>query len=238
MLLQLHKEVHPLFQRLNEKVKFLYFFSLLILVLTSQKLAFLCLVFTIHLVITVTLIKKPKKVFKYYVEPLFIAFSIPIIKSISLFPFNFQSHLFWENLPISLKILSAFSLFLVFHLTTNFFETLQILHWLRIPLLLRELIFLTYRTLMILHKEISLIYLSQKIRLGYSNLKNSLTSFYYLIQGTFLNSLRHSETLLQSMVQRGYSFSNFPLSSSKLSKKDILSLFLMLSLWGLLWIFL
>lgn len=238
MFLQLYKEAHPFFQKINEKTKFLYFIFLLILVLTTQKLSFLLLTLSFHMVIIIILVKKLKNLFKYFIEPLFIALLIPIIKSLSLFPLNFQSEIFLGNLFIFFKILSAFCLFLIFYFSTNFFETLQILHWLRVPFLLRELIFLTFRTLLILHKEILLIYLSQKIRLGYSSFKNSLSSFYYLIQGSFLNCLRHTETLLLSMAQRGYSFRNFPIPSSSLSKKEIFGFILILALWSFLWIFL
>ncbi|MFN3504626.1 MAG: energy-coupling factor transporter transmembrane component T family protein [Caldimicrobium sp.] len=235
MLLHLYKDPPPFFQKLNGKIKFLYFIYLLILVLLAKSKIFLLVIFSFHFVLLFILLKSFKKLLSFYLEPLWIALSIPLIKAITLDPLSFNTSEFIANIIITLKVLSAFSLFLFFYLTNSFFEVLQILHWLKMPALIRELIFLTYRALILMHSEISHIYLSQKIRLGYSNLKNSLRSFSYLIQATFFNSLKHTESLLQSMLQRGYNYSNLPFSLPPLSKIDILRLSILLFLWSSLW---
>ncbi|MFN3567659.1 MAG: energy-coupling factor transporter transmembrane component T family protein [Caldimicrobium sp.] len=238
MFLHLYREPSPFFQKVNGKIKFLYFIYLLVLVLSAKSILFLIVIFSLHFFLLYFLIKSFKKLLSFYIEPLWIALLIPLIKAITLSPLSFEVPQFIANIIITLKVLSAFSLFLFFYLTNSFFEILQILHWLKMPTLIRELIFLSYRSLILMHSEVSQIYLSQKIRLGYSNLKNSLHSFSYLIQASFFNSLKHVETLLQSMLQRGYNYSNLPFSLPPLSKREILPLGFLLLFWSSLWIIL
>ncbi len=236
MLPLLYREPPSILKGVSEKLKFLYFLTLLILVLLSRTIYFPLVVFFSHLLILLFIFSlRPKTLFKLYLEPLLIALLIPLIKSLSLFPLVIKPELALKGTLYSFKILSAFSLFLIFYFSTNFFDTLRILQWLRVPVLLRELIFLTFQFLLIIHNKVLLTYLSQKTRLGYSNSKNSLRSFYYLIQSTFLNSLKHTETLLQSMQQRGYDFNHFPLTNSSLSLKSLLIFLVIILFWFGVW---
>lgn len=235
MLLRLYKEPPPFFRALNVKIKFLYFSFLLGLVLLSNKISFLLLVLLFHLFILFLSKLSPKDLIKAYLEPLSIALLILFLKSFSFSSLTFNLYFFQKTLPIALKILSAFSLFLIFYYTTTFFEILRLLQWLRVPPLLKELIFLSFQTLVIIHDKVFLTYLSQKIRLGYDNFKNSMRSISYLIQCIFLNSLNSTENLFQSLRQRGFDFNNFPFFASSLSKKELLGCLFLLIFWSLLW---
>lgn len=220
---------------LNEKIKFFYFLSLLIFVLTSSKLAFLSFVLLFHTILLFLFRVRFRDYFHYLAEPLFIALMLFLLKSLQIFPFRFNLEKVGENLIIPLKIMGASTLFLCFYFKTSFFEILRLLNWLRIPILLQELIFLTYRFISILHHEVSLIYLSQKVRFGYSNFKNALRSLNLLVQSAFIQNLHHTETFLQSMLQRGYDFKGLRLSSRKAPFKEKIVLILVIIIWGLLW---
>lgn len=149
-----------------------------------------------------------KEILKALSEPLFIALVLFLIKSLRLsYPF-FEGSEILPALKISLRIVGASLLFLIFLKTTSVTQVLALLNWLRVPLLLQELIYLSFRFIKLWHEEIQTIYLSQKNRLGYRGFVNSLRSLQYLIHGAFFQALERSEASLQAMYQRGYDFRN------------------------------
>ncbi|MCS7149703.1 MAG: hypothetical protein N2Z40_04730 [Caldimicrobium sp.] len=238
MHLALRREPYPALKALNSKTKLLYFLSLLILTLATKSSYFLSLILFSHLLLCYATGLTIKKILKSLAEPLFVALMLILVKSVSLSPLSFNIQALFEGLIIALRILSAFSLFLFFYHGIFFTEILALLNWLRLPLLLQELIFLSFRFTSILHQEIATIYLSQKNRLGYTTFSRSLRSLRLLVQGSFFQSFRHTEKILQAMEQRGFDYKNLIPYLSPIPHKDLMLLIITISTWLVLWILL
>lgn len=238
MFHSLEKKPSPLIGKVNPKVKLLYFIFLLLLALSSKNLSFLALLFFFHLGLIFLLGLSLREVPKILAEPLVMATILVLIKAIKFNPFYVDTLSLQEGLVIALRILASFSLFLFFYLVTTFSEILALLNWLRIPLLLQELIYLTFRFVLLLHQEIYAIYLSQRNRLGYVNFRTSLRSLSSLIKGAFFQTLKHCEDTLQAMYQRGYDYKNLLILLPAIPHRDWFFLLSSLTLWGSLWILL
>ncbi len=224
--------------KINSKIKFLYFCLLLLLCLSSKNIFFLGALFLFHFGLLLNRAKKLKALLHYYLEPLFIASILVLIKS---FDFSsLQNTLFSlkENLHLGLRVLSAFTLFLFFYTSLSFFEMIRLMNWLKVPALFQELMFLSFKFITLLREDISLVYLSQKNRLGYSGIKESYYSLRYLVQASFFKALAHSENILQSMYQRGFNFKNILLPLEPLNLKDLFYFLIACTGWIILWIIL
>lgn len=238
MHLALRREPCPALKALNSKTKLLYLLSLLILTLATKSSYFLSLILFFHLLLCYATGTTIKNLLKSLAEPLFVALMLILVKSVSLSPLSLNVQALFEGLTLALRILSAFSLFLFFYNSIFFTEILALLNWLRLPLLLQELIFLSFRFILILHQEIATIYLSQKNRLGYTNFSRSLKSLRLLVQSSFFQSFRHTERVLQAMQQRGFDYKNLIPYLSPIPRKDLLLLTITISTWLVLWIIL
>ncbi|MDW8094161.1 MAG: CbiQ family ECF transporter T component [Caldimicrobium sp.] len=210
--------------------------SLLLLTLSTKSISFLVLVIIYHSGLCYFSGISLRKLLKIFIEPLFVAIILLVIKSVQLSPLAFNISSFWENLHLALRILAGFSLFITFYFNTLFTEILALLNWLKIPLLLQELIYLSFRFIILLHQEIITIYISQKNRLGYTGFIKALISLKSLIKSSFLNALRVSELTLLAMHQRGFEYKNLVHSLSSLRIRDLYVLLLSISPWVGLWI--
>lgn len=224
--------------KINLKIRFLYFCGLLFLVLLSKNPYFLSTVFIFHFVFFLSRDFKIKEVFHLYLEPLFVAILIVLIKSVDFSSLENTFISFKENSFLGLRVLTAFTLFIFFFVPLSFFETIKLMQWLRIPVLFQELLFLSFKFISLLKEDISLVYLSQKNRLGYSGIGRTINSLKYLAQASFFKAMGHSENTLQSMKQRGFDFSNLSFSIEPIKKIDIFLFSGILLLWILLWLIL
>lgn len=234
--MHLHKiSLQVFITRINLKIRFLYFCGLLFLVLLSKNSYFLSIVFLFHLAFLLSKNFKIKEFFHIYLEPFLVAFLLVLIKSVDFSSFDNTFITFRENLFLGFRVLSAFTLFIFFFTPLSFFETIKLMQWLRIPALFQELLFLSFKFISLLKEDISLVYLSQKNRLGYSGIKRSVNSLKYLAQASFFKALKHSENTLQSMQQRGFDFQNLSFFIEPLKSIEIFLFTLIFLFWILLW---
>ncbi len=222
--------------RLNIKIRFLYFCGLLLLILLSKNSLFLLLIFLFHLVFFLRDKENLRGLIHFYLEPLFIALILVILKGLDFSSFHNTLYNIKENLFLGLRVLSACTLFLFFYASLGFFEIIKLMHWLRISPFFQELFFLSYKFIHLLRGDLSLVYLTQKNRLGYGGFRKSLNSLKYLVQASFFKALRHTEETLQSMQQRGFDFKNLARTIDPLKASELFYLLFALSLWTLLWI--
>lgn len=221
-------------KELNVKVKFFYLLTLLAITLSSKSFLFIITVIVTHLLLLPLLKISLREIVKALLEPLFIATIIFLIKIIrTTHPFVDLTELV-PSAKISLRIIGSSILFIIFLRITPITQVLALLNWLRVPLLLQELIYLTFRFVKLWHDEIQTIYLSQRNRLGYRGFMNSLRSFHYLIQGAFFQALERAEISLQAMYQRGYDYRNLLSVLPSLSPYELHFLLLTCLTWILL----
>jgi cobalt/nickel transport system permease protein len=113
-----------------------------------------------------------------------------------------------ESLMNGVKIfsrsISAISCFYFFILTTPITDLEYLLIKLRVPLYFREIFILVYRFIFIIFEISRNIYLSQKSRLGYVNIRRTYISMGSLISSVLLKSLCHGEKSYQALQARGY----------------------------------
>ncbi len=90
-------------------------------------------------------------------------------------------------------------------LTTPFIALLRVLKRIGLPLILQELLLLTYRFIFILLATASEIRTAQQSRNGYSSWKQSLHSLSLLITQLLYRSMHHYRQFALSTAARGFS---------------------------------
>jgi len=111
---------------------------------------------------------------------------------------------FWTSVKLIVVVLSGISSLYFLTLTTPITDLLMILRKLKLPILLIELIELTYRYVFIFIETALDIYQSQNARLGYSTIRRGIHSFGYLISVLFVGVFQRSKQLTMAMNARGY----------------------------------
>jgi len=216
---------------IDGRLKLIYLFSVLSLVLISSSVAFHALVFTLHLSLLLVFRISKKDLLKAYIEPLFVVFMLLLIKSISLSPLGFHLEKLLENINLATRVLSAFSIFILIFYTFSFTELLQTLHSFRFPSLLIELMLLTHRFILLLYDEFLTIYYAQRNRLGFCGVRTFPRSVNAVAQALFFKTLEHGENALMSMRQRGYEFTKLLSKGEPLRVLEIVCIFGILGVW-------
>ncbi|WP_318509023.1 cobalt ECF transporter T component CbiQ [Bacillus sp. T3] len=111
---------------------------------------------------------------------------------------------FWTSVKLVVVVLSGISSLYFLTLTTPITDLLMVLRKLKLPILLIELIELTYRYVFIFIETALDIYQSQNARLGYSTIRRGIHSFGYLISVLFVSVFQRSKQLTMAMDARGY----------------------------------
>lgn len=205
-----------LLSRSDPRVKLLVTLLLLVMVISNQGfmhhglVTFLCLVMIFSM-------KIPLRAFLLRLsEPALISFVILLLKcffsgkelffSIELMGFTLSGYRdgLIEGLRIVSRVLAAVSLIGVLGFSTSFTELLASLSWLRVPKGLIEISIFAYRYLFVLLEDATVIYQSQKIRLGYSSLGRGIGSFVTLTGSLVLKAFEQSDRIASSLIQRGY----------------------------------
>jgi cobalt/nickel transport system permease protein len=216
---------------LEGRLKFIYLFFVLSLVLISASIPFHAIVLSFHLTLLLLFRIPKKELLKAYIEPLFVAFMLLLIKSVSLFPFAFYPERFAENLSLATRVLSAFTLFLLIFYSFSFTELLQTLHSFRFPSLLVELMLLTHRFILLLYDEFLTIYYAQRNRLGFCGIRTYARSVKAVTHALFFKTLEHGENAIMSMRQRGYDFKNLFVKKTEVRPLEIVYLSGMMVVW-------
>ena len=216
---------------LEGRLKFIYLLFVLSLVLISTSIPFHATALFFHLTLLLVFRIPKKELLKAYAEPLFIAFMLLLIKSVSLSPLAFYPEHLAENLSLATRVLTAFTLFLLIFYSFSFTELLQTLHSFRFPSLLVELMLLTHRFILLLYDEFLTIYFAQRNRLGFSGIRTYARSVKAVTHALFFKTLEHGENAVMSMRQRGYDFKNLFQKKTEVRPLEIVCLSGMMVVW-------
>jgi len=234
--------------RIDARLKLLVALALLGMVLSYKGFFFPLLVMLLCLLF-VLILKVPFKVFAMrLLEPLFIVAVVIFLKlffsghvplfSVDLFGFKVVACRdgLMEGLIIGSRIIGAVSILTILGFSTPFTEFMASLSWLKIPKGFIEIMVFAYRYIFVLLDESVVIYNAQKIRLGYSSMKRSLSSFSTLTGSLILKAFDHSQNTAMAMVQRGYD-GHIPMATEKpLKTSQILGSMMFIVTMGYLWI--
>jgi len=234
--------------KIDARLKLLVALALLMMVLSYKGFFFPSLVILLSLFLVVML-QVPFRVFVLrLLEPLFIVAVVLFLKlffsghlplfSIDLLGFKIAAYRdgLMEGLTIGSRIIGAVSILTILGFSTPFTEFMSSLSWLRIPKGFIEIMVFAYRYIFVLLDESMVIYNAQKIRLGYSNFKRSLSSFSTLTGSLILKAFEHSQNTAMAMVQRGYD-GHIPMTAEKpLRTLQILGSMFFTGVMGFLWI--
>ncbi|WP_066055175.1 cobalt ECF transporter T component CbiQ [Robertmurraya korlensis] len=106
-------------------------------------------------------------------------------------------------LPLIIRSFSSISCLYFLILTTPISQIVSILHRWKVPILLLEIIMLTYRYLFLLLDTAADIYVSQRSRLGYQSISSGLFSGGRLVTSLFIKTYQQAKELQISIDSRG-----------------------------------
>jgi cobalt/nickel transport system permease protein len=207
--------VHPV-----EKVGFA--FSFLLFTIMTKNFLIACITF---IVMSIAIVFAAKVPLVHYVKllllPSFFLFSSLIAILVSIAPTNGESlHAIWHvefgtwKIYISLynvkqayhlgaTVLASVSCLYFLILTTPFHQLMWVLQKIKVPILLIDLIGLTYRFIFVLLDKMHEIYLAQSSRLGYRNYRVWISSIAQLIVSLFIKSIHSARDLQIAIDSRG-----------------------------------
>lgn len=210
------KDVHPL-------EKMVFALSLLLFSLTVRDMAVSLITFTVMSTLIIFAAKIP---LSYYLKLLLLPGFFILSGTITiLFSFTSKftsiSNIWWSwkigNWQIFISddsfgtaanlitvVFCSISCLYFLTLTTPITVILSVLRKLKVPLLLVDLIELTYRFIFIFLDTALAIHQSQASRLGYGSLRKGIRSLGLLISSLFLGVLQRSGQLTMAMNARGY----------------------------------
>ncbi|MBO0997613.1 cobalt ECF transporter T component CbiQ [Bacillus sp. SD075] len=210
------KDVHPL-------EKMVFAITLLLFSLTVRDMAVSLITFTVMSALIIFAAKIP---FAYYLKLLLLpAFFILSGTITILFSFTSKftsiSNIWWswkignwqifisdDSIGTVISLISvvfgSISCLYFLTLTTPVTVILSVLRKLKVPVLLVDLIELTYRFIFIFLDTALAIHQSQASRLGYGSLRKGIRSLGLLISSLFLGVLQRSGQLTMAMNARGY----------------------------------
>ena len=233
--------------RADARLKILVACGLLLMILSYRGIAFPLMVCAAGLLLGVQMRVSPKELLLRFCEPAFFAVVLIVLRvfftgkdelfSVSFFGFTVSAYRegLIEGLYGASRILGAVSVVAALGFSTPFTDIISALSWFRIPRGLTEILMFAYRYIFMLSGDAWVIYHAQKNRLGYSNLRRSVSSFGVLAGSLTLKALEHSQNTAIAMAQRGYDGNVPKLDHKPFKSHEIaVSVFLMLIM-VLLW---
>jgi len=202
--------------RTDARLKMLVACGLLVMVLSCRGIAFPLIVCAAGLFLCAQMRVSPKEFALRFCEPAFFAVALILLRafftgkdelfSVSFFGFTVSAYRegLIEGIYGASRILGAVSVITVLGFSTPFTDIISALSWFRVPRGLTEILMFAYRYIFMLSDEAWVIYYAQRNRLGYSNLRRSISSFGILAGSLTLKALEHSQNTATAMVQRGY----------------------------------
>ncbi|MGB9803147.1 MAG: cobalt ECF transporter T component CbiQ [Desulfofundulus sp.] len=120
------------------------------------------------------------------------------------------------------RAIGAVSCLYFLSLTTPMVEIISVLHRLKVPALLIELMGLVYRFIFVIMETASSMYISQASRCGYASPGASYRSLAHLVSNLFVRSFYRSQALFTALLARGYTGELMVLENSRpVSGKNI-----------------
>ncbi|MCX8029804.1 MAG: cobalt ECF transporter T component CbiQ [Brevinematales bacterium] len=120
-------------------------------------------------------------------------------------------------------VVSGVWLLLLVSYTSKPDEFLSAFKKLGIPPVIIDVIIMMYRYMFVLKEETMRIFYAQKVRLGYSNFKNSIKSISELWGIVLINSLLRSSRVYEAMMARGYNGKLFYEKKDEIKVKELVS---------------
>lgn len=189
----------------NEKLCFSILF--LFLCIFSNDIVMSSLVFLTMGIMTVFVAKISLRVYlKLLLLPLFFTLFgvLGVVFAQWSSSLSFQENNMLIYLSLLLKALASTSCLYFLILTTPMVDIIYSLQCIRLPKLFLEIMILMYRYIFVLLEFMTIIYISQDSRLGYSSYKKSFYSMGKLVSALFLSSYQKSMECYSSMESRAY----------------------------------
>jgi len=241
-----NRSTHPLYQ-VDARIKLLVATLLLIMVVSSNNIAFPLLTAGICLATCLSLKVRLRLLLVRFAEPLFIAAVVLLLKTLGAgntplwnihLPFmeiTFYRDGLLEGFRLASRIVGGVAVVAAVGFATTFTELLAALSWFRIPREITEVALFAWRYLFVLADDAQVIHSAQKNRLGYVGVRRSFRSFGTLCGALVIKAFDASQTMTTSMVQRGYD-GNMPLlQHAPLRTGELISAVLAVSVMGLFW---
>jgi cobalt/nickel transport system permease protein len=109
-----------------------------------------------------------------------------------------------EGLLMSARVLGAVSVVLLLATVTPAYKVFAAARWFRVPDGWVEIAFLVYRYIFVLLEQASDVQTAQRVRLGYSNIRRSLSSVGVLAGTVMVQSIDQALRTHEAMMMRGY----------------------------------
>lgn len=190
---------HNPFSDIDSRIKILVCLLSLVMVLTYKGFLFHLLVILLCLFACSMMKITLRAMTKRFWETFFMAGIIIILKSSIGDKDGLR-----EGFLIASRILSAVSIVAVMGFSTPFNEFIAALSWFKVPKGFVEVLMFAYRYIFVLLEDATVIYNSQKNRLGYISIKRGLKSFGDFSGTLILKAFEKSHNITVAMIQRGY----------------------------------
>jgi cobalt/nickel transport system permease protein len=200
----------------DTRTKMLFVAAAIIIILFSQYLYVLLIVFFLSMAFLLSIRIPVKIILLRLVTPLGMAGVIlliqiffygmtPLVK-LNLWGFHLVGYKegLLRGFLIMGKVLGSVSLIMFLSMTTPVHKLLKAARWFKVPNTWVEIAMLSYRYSFVLLEDAVTIRNAQKVRLGYSSLARSLRSFGELMGSTVIRTYDRSIAVYESMVLRGY----------------------------------
>jgi len=129
-----------------------------------------------------------------------------------------------RGLLIMWRVIAGSSLVLFLSMSTPTNKLLMAAAWFKTPKILIELALLIYRYIFVLLDEVTTMRDAQRVRLGYHNWRQSISSFSTLGGGLILRAYDRAERVFDAMLVRGYTGENQIAYHERLHRKDCLAI--------------
>lgn len=129
-----------------------------------------------------------------------------------------------KGIKVFFTVISGVWLLILTSLTSKPDEFLSGFKKLGVPSVVIDTVIMMYRYVFVLREEALRIFFAQKVRLGYSNLMNSIRSMGELWGVMLVNSLMRAGRVYEAMISRGFNGKLFYESESVLDWKQVVSI--------------
>lgn len=203
-------------QRLDVRLKMGVSAALFAVILCSTRPVLPMLAWLLSIVTMIALKIPPKVVFRRFLPSLGTVAVIIVLQSLLIgeTPAFTVSLGGWTLTPNSegitqgtltgSRVLGAVGVLLLLSIVTPAHEIFRTLRWCRMPKVWVEIAMLMYRYIFVFLDEATDMMAAQRVRLGYSNFRCSLSSASRLIGAVFVRSIEQSFRTHEAMIARGY----------------------------------
>jgi cobalt/nickel transport system permease protein len=202
--------------RLDPRVKLLIAFAALIAIVTAERAAFPLVFLALSLGSVAALRIPAKLVAARLAAPLSIVAVLVVLQTflVGTTPLFSVSIAGWElaarveglhrGAVLGSRVLGAVSVVFLLSIVTPAHRIFQALRWFGISRNWLEIAILMYRYIFVLMDRVADLAAAQKLRLGYTSAKRSLSSFGALAGATLIHSIEQAERTHHAMRLRGY----------------------------------